>query len=130
MALECRSRNVDVDLEGRRLFSPILEGPGSDGVVRALNLFLVTSQASPAEVSRGRFRIPDSDVSRPCGEGDIEISQTDLWTLASSLLRCPEVGVGFLALAFGVLVGRVKSSIPKATSGHLRLRPRGVQRSV
>ena len=72
MALECRSPNVYLDLEGRRLFSPILEGPGSVGV--ALNLFLVTSQASPAEVSRGRFRIPGSDVSRPRGEGEIEKS--------------------------------------------------------
>ena len=74
MALECRSRNVDLDLEGRRLFSPILEGPGSDGVVRALNLLLVTSQASPAKVSRGRFRVPGSDVSRLRGDGEIEHS--------------------------------------------------------
>ena len=74
MALECRSPNVYLDLEGRRLFSPILEGPGSDGVVGALNLFLVTSQAVPAEVSRGRFRIPGSGVWRPRGEGEIEHS--------------------------------------------------------
>ena len=69
-----RSRNVDLDLEGRRLFSPILEGPGSDDVVRALNLLLVASQVSPAEVSRGLFRIPGSDVSRPRGEGEFENS--------------------------------------------------------
>ena len=47
LALECRSRIVDLDLEGRRLFLPILAGPGSDGVLAALNRFLATSHASP-----------------------------------------------------------------------------------
>jgi len=102
------------------LFSPILEGSGSDGFVRALHLLLVASPASPVEVSRGPFRI--FDVLRSVGEGEFQNSYTDLWTLASAL---PEVSRGRFRIP-GCDVSRPRGEgefeIPKPTSGHLRPR--------